>query len=287
VAQTGIGAGQTKADNAGDPSGVAWGDAMPDELALVRSACWRCIAFSTLLLLQPGPAWAVSADVHQAATYCANEKSSAALSEDGMIFCFDGPIHQGAPIDRIEKLKDGGFFVVRSPGGDGMVAMKIADVLMERHATVIVRDYCFSACANYLLVATSRAYVLKDSLVAWHRPPVQGCSSPRQELTAPGDDETLCKYFGLERDFFRKRGIESRHIFSPRTTYTRMMLDTLARTQGHRSQFFWMWNPRNYGDYFKDRIVYERYPRSQSEVNAIVRRLRLGRPDQIIFDPEL
>ena len=120
-------------------------------------------------LFQSGLALAASADIHLAAAYCANESSSAKLNEDGMILCFDGFIGHNVPIDLIGKLNDGGMFVVRSPGGYGMVAMKMADVLMARNATVIIRDYCLSACANYLLVATSRTYVLKDALVAWHR----------------------------------------------------------------------------------------------------------------------
>jgi len=67
-----------------------------------------------------------------------------------------------------------------------------------------------------------------------------------------------------------------------------MMVNTLARTRGHRSQLFWMWNPKNHGDYFRGRIVYEGYPRSQAEVDAIIRRRLAQFPGlAIIYDPEL
>jgi hypothetical protein len=254
---------------------------MPTANVSIRSACR--IAISTLVLVQTSAARAAPAEIQAAVEYCGNAASRLNLSEDGTILCFDGAILKEAPVDVIAKLNDRGFFVVRSPGGFLEVAIKIADILMEKDATVVIRDYCLSACANYLLVATRRTYVLKNTLVAWHRPTDLGCGNLSDFEAALGG-QTFCKY---EKDFFQKRGIASRHIFSPRTTYTRMMLNSLAQTQGHRSEFFWMWNPKNYGDYFKDRIVYEGYPRSQGEVNAIIRRLHVMHPDQIIYDPEL
>ena len=50
-----------------------------------------------------------------------------------------------------------------------------------------------------------------------------------------------------------------------------------------------MWNPKNHGNYFKGRIVYEGYPRSQAEVDAIARRLleRWFPGLVIIYDPQL
>jgi len=114
---------------------------MPKALAFVGPAWRRCAATLILLFLQIGIALAASADnIHLAAAYCANESSAATLSNDGMIFCFDGPIGQNVPIDLIAKLNDGGFFVVRSPGGAGTWAMKMADVLMAKHAAVARRS---------------------------------------------------------------------------------------------------------------------------------------------------
>jgi hypothetical protein len=44
-----------------------------------------------------------------------------------------------------------------------------------------------------------------------------------------------------------------------------------------------MWNPKNYGDDLKNRIIHESYPNSQNEVDEIVNRFRLG--IQVIYDP--
>ena len=52
--------------------------------------------------------------------------------------------------------------------------MALADILRDRHATVVVYDYCFSACANYLLIASDLTYVLKGSFVLRHNSPGPG-----------------------------------------------------------------------------------------------------------------
>ena len=81
--------------------------------------------------------------------YCAKFENSINLSENRMILCFDGQIRSNPEVeDQFQKLKDHGFLVIRSPGGFFPAAMKMADVLFEKDATVVVRDYCLSACAN-------------------------------------------------------------------------------------------------------------------------------------------
>jgi hypothetical protein len=44
--------------------------------------------------------------------------------------------------------------------------------LLEKDATVVIRDYCLSACANYIFVATRRTHILKklDRRLAWGTP---------------------------------------------------------------------------------------------------------------------
>ncbi len=47
-------------------------------------------------------------------------------------------------------------------------------ILRDRHAPVVVYDYCFSACANYPLIASDLTYVLKGSSVLRHNSPGPG-----------------------------------------------------------------------------------------------------------------
>jgi hypothetical protein len=265
--------------------------------SVVVSACCQGVAFSILLGLQSNPALARSDEIQRAVDYCANYARSINVSQDGTVLCFDGPIPQDLQIDgQLQKLNDRGFFVIRSPGGYFPPAMKIADTLLEKDVTVVIRDYCLSACANYIFVATNRTYVLKNSVVAWHGGPAGGnCDRYLEgDHAAVGSGaEATCRSLALRKIFFQKRGIQPGFIYNPPTPYARMMFNILkdpgrrssGLAPGHRSKIFWMWNPRSYGESFRDRIIYEKYPSSQFDVDRIIDRSRLG--IQIVYDPEL
>src|SRR6266849_6016924 len=79
--------------------------------------------------------------------------------------------------------------------------MAFADSIRDRRATVIVYDYCFSACASFLLIASDRAFVLKDTLVAWHHTSWPFCASLEEpkdggpkRLEKPPCDDTAPNY---------------------------------------------------------------------------------------------
>jgi hypothetical protein len=93
------------------------------------------------------------------------------LSPDKQVLCFTGAISENMDVSLANDLKDDGLFVVRSLGGYPGPAVALSDIIRDRHATVVVYDYCFSACAGFLLVASYHTYVLKGTLVAWHYPP--------------------------------------------------------------------------------------------------------------------
>jgi len=115
---------------------------------------------------------------------------------------------------------------------------------------VLLYDYCLSACANYVLVATNSTYVLKDTVVAWHGgPPTNGylsdaqCSgSDREQVRreyarhygteADRMVKTLCQTSVLIRTYFQDRQIDNRHIYKPQTDYTQK--NGAPRDQGNR-----------------------------------------------------
>ena len=272
---------------------------MPRLIAsVIVSGCCPSIALSIFLNFQPNPALARSDEIERAVEYCGDFANSIRLSEDRKILCFDGRIQKELQIDdQLRQLNDRGFFVIRSTGGYPAPAMRIADALLEKDATVVIRDYCLSACANYIFVAARRTHILKNSIVAWHGgPPLAGdrCARYLEGHDALGSNrENICKVLALHKTFFQKRGIEPGFIYNPPTPYTRMMFNILKNpgsrskglSPGLTSKIFWMWSPRSYGESFKDRIAYEKYPAGQYDVDKIVDRLHLR--VQIIYDPEL
>jgi hypothetical protein len=103
-----------------------------------------------------------------AADYCRGDVAHPmVLSANQKILCFDGYVSPMQALSLTRKLEPGGLFVVRGYGGDDVQTMALAEELAERNAIVVVYDHCFSACASYLLIASSKAIVLKDALVAW------------------------------------------------------------------------------------------------------------------------
>jgi hypothetical protein len=90
------------------------------------------------------------------------------LSENGDVLCFDGEILPGRDYVAAAPLEELGLFVVRSKGGEGWTASKLAEFLAARRAVVVVYDYFLSACASFVLLASREAFVLKNTLVAWH-----------------------------------------------------------------------------------------------------------------------
>jgi hypothetical protein len=90
-----------------------------------------------------------------------------ALDLDKRVLCFDGELHSGQDVSLANGLEANGLFLVRGFDGDIASVIRLADLLQNRRATVVVYDYCLSTCANYLLFASHETFVLKDSLVAW------------------------------------------------------------------------------------------------------------------------
>src|SRR6266853_1672428 len=67
------------------------------------------------------------------------------ISDDKTILCYDGGIYADQDVSVIYELSSGGIFVIRSRGGIPTSAIKIANILESKMATVVIRDYCMSA----------------------------------------------------------------------------------------------------------------------------------------------
>jgi hypothetical protein len=221
-----------------------------------------------------------------------------ALDLDKRILCFDGKILPGQDVSLAKGLEEKGLFVVRSPGGDVVTAIALADLLRDRRATVVVYDYCLLACASYLLFASEETFVQRDSLVAWHYsddPPwcpslvepkddgpkrleVEPCSD------APPEYQSGYKEFrDLSRKFYAARIVDPLIEWPPESFLMRKILRNKFEGTGRFPDVFWTWNPRYYASAIKTKVVYEAYPKNQDEVDTIAARLRFLY--RVIYDP--
>lgn len=235
---------------------------------------------------------------HLAAEYCrGSAPRPMALSSDHRVLCFDGWADDGMDLSLVRDLADHGLFVVRSFGGNVTTAIALSDLLRDRHATVVVYDYCLSACAGFFLIASDQSYVLAGSLVAW-RSPVTGfddCASliaPRdsgpkkiQRIPCPDiSSDHLAKHKAIisaVHRFYSERTVDPQFDPPPQSLHVRRVLANSYEETGVDPNLAWTLNPRHQS-LFKTKLDYEAYPANQEEVDAMAARLHLGR---VIYDP--
>lgn len=237
-------------------------------------------------------------EYRRAADYCRGGVARPmALSPDRRVLCFDGTIGPEQDYSALKGLSNGGLFVVRSRGGDLFTAMDLADAVRDRHATVVVYDYCFSACASYLLVASVKAFVLRDTLVTWHYP---NKSSWCPSLVWPKDDgpqrveKSPCETSSSEEKdgdkyrryrnlkFYLGRAIDNRFDDPPESIGIRRILRHMFENTGTYPDVSWTWNPRHYPDALIVGITYQSYPADQAEVDALAAKFFAG---CVLYDP--
>ena len=224
--------------------------------------------------------------------FCSQYANSMHLSDDNNILCFDGGIRNDLNLNAFTKLNDKGYFVMRSPGGNIITAMQMANILFEKRAIVIIYDYCLSACANAIFVASGNTYVADNTIVAWHRGvPKVTCGA----IIIPADVNKVeykrqvdnyneyCKHIELLSDFYKRRNIDDGITYQPPTTHTRQIFQLAVRQALNKNNVFWMWNPANFNADLKTKITFQSYPDSQEAVDQLIRRLRL--PMRAIYDP--
>lgn len=270
-----------------------------------RAAIFRIGCFAVLcavsLVLRSGISRAEGTDFGpyaRAAWYCRGDVARPiALSPDKRILCFDGQLFYGQDYGAVKALEDGGFFVIRSLGGYAIPAMALANAVRDRHAIVVVYDYCFSSCASYVLFASTKTFVLKDTLVAWHSTPDPSwCPSmvwPRDEgpkryekapcrkaLDDNADEGKILRR--LNQKFYEGRAVDPLFDDPPESFTIRRALRHLLEDMQLYPDVLWTWNPRYYADALIVKITYEAYPKNQAEVDAMAARFGVVR---VLYDP--
>lgn len=235
---------------------------------------------------------------HRAADYCRGDVARPmALSPDGRILCFDGEMLRGQDYSLAAELEDGGLFVVRSGGGDVSMALPLGILLGHKHAIVVVYDYCLSACADFLLLASADAFVLRETLVAWHDfsgihfcPALikarDGGPQRFKKLPCPGaSDEFWRSQTQIEEaagQFHGRRILDPGLEMPPQSIAVRKRLRSLAAARTCPIDLLWTWHPRHYANAIKTRILYEKFPENQDALDRIASKLPFL---HVFYDP--
>lgn len=233
---------------------------------------------------------------HSAVEYCRGTvPRPMALGVDQRVLCFDGWIYKEMDVSLAKDLKEYGLFVVRSLGGDVLSAIALSDLLRQKHATVVVYDHCFAACAGFFLVASIQTYVVEGSLVARHSSGLADCGD------APGTDELgpqnlrplpcpdmpeqeLASYRAAriaELRFYEQRLVDRWSEPTPDSLQMRRLVRSMYDETGVYPNVAWTLHPRDLRK-FNTRIDYEAYPESQEQVDAMAAKLHIRK---VIYVP--
>ena len=276
-----------------------------------KKARWRRFIFLPLVLVvnsDEGCAQEQAFDrerYYRAAEYCRQYAwpGRLNLSPDRQILCFSGAISEkDMDVSLARDLKEDGLFAVRSFGGFPGPAIMLSNLVRERHATVVVYDFCLSACAEYFLIASYQTYVLKATLVAWHNPQSSDpnhpfCSylvtprdgEPKRLRRGPCDKPAFVDqaptgvHWPAEIRFFKERTIDPLFESPPDSFHVRKTVTGLYAETGVDNDIAWTIHPRYYPKWFKTKIFYEAYPESQDEVDKMS--ATLGLHTKVIYDP--
>lgn len=236
---------------------------------------------------------------YRAVEYCrGNVSRPIALSADRHVLCIDGAIAKDTDISLARSLKEGGLAVVRGSGGNDATIIALSDLIDARRATVVVHDYCLSACAAFFLIASQQTFVVKDTLVAWRfperddagrppcislRPPPGGGPKKWRSVPCRDDSSEARADRATQQRFFRERAVSPFFEAPPDSLHVRRIIASwFAETGGYRN-VAWTIHPRFYPSLFKTKIIVESYPQDQDEVDEMVSRLHLGA--KVIHDP--
>lgn len=82
---------------------------------------------------------------------------------------FSGDIDNNS-LSQYQTISKDGYskLELQSFGGSNLIALKIAEDIIQRNVEIVVDGYCMSACANYLALAGKKLTVPCDSLLGWH-----------------------------------------------------------------------------------------------------------------------
>ncbi|WP_257168585.1 hypothetical protein [Bradyrhizobium sp. SRS-191] len=234
---------------------------------------------------------------HRAVDYCRGDvPQPTAISPDRTIVCFADTSGIDPDLSVVSQIAQNGLFVVRGLGGKRDAAMSISDLLRSRNVTVIVFGVCIHHCANYYFVASTRTYVVKNTLVIWQHN-LADCQVTFREsydskvpklwrAECPKGDEWRLAFSsdapGLGR-FYQDRVVDRYHFQPlPDSEHVRKRLKSLYDQTGRFPLIGWMLSPASLKRIFQAEIIYESYPQSQEEATALAN--HYGARD-VIYDP--
>lgn len=95
-------------------------------------------------------------------------RSEFRLALDGSI---DEAVVERISIEIAKRPKGSVVLEVRSTGGNSLAAMKLGDTMLRHDVAMLIKQYCHSACSQYLLPSATSVEVEGNASIAFHGTP--------------------------------------------------------------------------------------------------------------------
>lgn len=135
---------------------------------------------------------------------CAAEapKSEFRLALNGSI---DEAIVERISVEIAKHPKGSVVLEVRSTGGNSLAAMKLGDTMLRHEVAMLIKQYCHSACSQYLMPSATRVEIEGNASIAFHGTP--SWIIPPDD--APDEIKTFFADFReTEERFLSSRGVD-------------------------------------------------------------------------------
>ena len=97
------------------------------------------------------------------------EHKGPSFEKKGQDLYFRGKIDRDSSASVINAISKGvRRLFITSGGGDAAAALSIAETIASNKVEVIVKDYCFSSCANYIFLSGARKSLSANSILGFH-----------------------------------------------------------------------------------------------------------------------
>ncbi|WP_062567863.1 hypothetical protein [Pseudoalteromonas arabiensis] len=90
--------------------------------------------------------------------------------------------------------------IINSQGGDVMAGLHFGGLVHEYQLNVVVREFCASSCANYVLTASPHVFVEEQAVIGWRGGSLQPLYVPMDQ--PPEVASYIAKWQTAERQFF-------------------------------------------------------------------------------------
>lgn len=137
------------------------------------------------------------------------EHKRLSFEKKGQDYYFKGKIDRDSSASILNSLSKGvKRFFITSGGGDAAAALRIAKIIVANEVEVIVKDYCFSSCANYIFLSGARKSLSANSVLGFHGGFYKNSSSselrnlPTEVVKLLGEDSRFFDKLQINRKLF-------------------------------------------------------------------------------------